>query len=99
MGTQSSLSLVAVQILWSPLFTQKNSFSKKMKSVLMIALLAAFLFAYVSETSAMTDAYHTYGWNHLRMDYGNGYYKPMPKHYAYQYQAGYGPAAYLSRFY
>merc|ERR1711974_488653 len=81
-------------------FSHKRILSpKKMKSVLMIALLAAFLFAYVSETSAMGDAFASYGWNHLPMTYGHGYYKPMPKHYAYQYQAGYGPQAYLSRFY
>ena len=65
----------------------------------MIALLAAFLFAFVSETSAMSDANSVYGWNHLAMPYGNGYYRPMPKHYAYNYQAGYGPQAYLSRYY
>jgi len=65
----------------------------------MIALLAAFMFAFVSETSAMSDAQYVYGWNHLALPYGNGYYKPMAKHYAYNYQLGYGPQAYLSRYY
>ena len=65
---------------------------------LMVALLAAVVLLFASESSALSDPQYVYGYNRLHLPYGNGYYKEMPHAYTYNYHTGYGPAAYIYRW-